>query len=86
MSVDEDQQVDSSADVLVSLVRQIEHLEVALDHRTTIGQAQGILMERMQIDSDAAFRYLCRVSSNTNTKVIDIADDIVRTRTVPASA
>ncbi len=42
MSVDDDLQVGSSTDVLASLVRQIEQLEVAMHHRTIIGQAQGI--------------------------------------------
>ncbi len=40
-------------------------------------------MERMQIDCAAAFQYVCRVSSH-NTKVIHIAEELVRTRTLPA--
>ena len=81
--MDNDRHVETSADVLESLVRQIEQLEVAVDHRTLIGQAQGILMERMRVDADTAFQYLCRVSSHTNRKLIDIAVEIAQTRELP---
>ena len=83
VSVDNDRQVETSADVLESLVRQIEQLEVAVDHRTTIGQAQGILMERLGVDADTAFEYLKRVSMDSNRKLVEIADQIAQTRELP---
>jgi AmiR/NasT family two-component response regulator len=82
--VDDDQWVESSADVLASLARQIEQLEVAVRHRTVIGQAQGILMQQLSIDADTAFEYLKRVSMHSNRKLIDIAVDVVRTRALPS--
>ncbi|MGN6128951.1 MAG: ANTAR domain-containing protein [Nocardioidaceae bacterium] len=48
-----------------------------------IGQAQGIPMERYQLDADQAFRVLARVSQQTNTKVHQVASDIVATRHLP---
>ena len=83
MSVDDDVNVDSSTDVLASLVRQIEQLEVAVCHRTVIGQAQGILMQQLDIDADTAFDHLKRVSSHTNTKLVAIADSVVHLRRLP---
>ena len=83
MSIDEDRKVEMSGDLLDSFMKQVEQLEVAVDHRTVIGQAQGILMVQLNIDAAAAFEYLKRVSSRTNTKLIDIADQIAETRALP---
>lgn len=83
MSVDNDRQVETSADMLESLVQQIEQLKVAVDHRTTIGQAQGILMARLDIDAETAIDYLKRVSMRSNRKLIDIAEEIAGTRELP---
>ena len=44
-----------------------------------IGQAQGILMERLRIDSDQAFAYLRRTSHAENRKLIIICNEIVET-------
>ena len=43
-----------------TLEERIGHLVVALEHRTVIGQATGILMERYQLTSHAAFATLLR--------------------------
>lgn len=63
--------------------REIDQLGRALHSRTTIGQAQGILMERLAIDSAQAFDYLRRVSSHSNRKLTDICCEIVRTGSLP---
>lgn len=63
--------------------RQIDQLGIAMHSRLLIGQAQGIVMERLDVHADQAFDYLRRVSSNTNVKVIDLATDIVSTRELP---
>lgn len=44
-----------------------------LSSRDTIGQAKGMLMERLHIDAEAAFQLLKRRSQETNTPVIEIA-------------
>ena len=69
--------------VIVTAERQIEQLGVAIDNRNTIGQAQGILMERLQINADQALDYLRRASSYTNRKLVDVAAEIASTRTLP---
>jgi hypothetical protein len=55
------------------------NLQVALESRAVIDQAKGILMERYDLISDAAFQALAAVSMRTNTKVRDIAEQLVRT-------
>jgi hypothetical protein len=52
-------------------------LRKALETRTIIGQAQGVLMARQGIDADAAFDILRRASQRTNRKLRDIAAEIV---------
>jgi AmiR/NasT family two-component response regulator len=42
-----------------------------------IGQAIGILMERYQMNDDRAFAFLVRASSQTNTKLRDVAKEVV---------
>jgi GAF domain-containing protein len=56
-----------------------ENLQTALESRTVIDQAKGILIERYKLTPDQAFQLLARTSMTTNRKVRDIADDLVRT-------
>jgi len=55
----------------------------AIDARKLIGQAQGILMERFDLDDERAFEVLRRYSQNTNTKLNEVARALVHTRTLP---
>ena len=70
---------------LEDLERQVETLGVAVQHRTTIGMALGIIMERLALDQAAAFEYLVRCSQAQNQKVYDLAVGVVETREVPDS-
>lgn len=58
----------------------IEHQAAALENRTVIGQAQGILIAGSRLTADAAFAYLQRVSQHSNRKLRDIAADVVSNR------
>jgi AmiR/NasT family two-component response regulator len=42
--------------------------------------AKGIVMERYGVDPDAAFRVLVRLSQETNTKLREVARQVVDTR------
>jgi transcriptional regulator with GAF, ATPase, and Fis domain len=67
----------------VSTARRLEQLDRALDSRTAIGQATGMLMERYRMDARQAFALLSRVSSHTNTKIRAVADTLVGTGRLP---
>jgi GAF domain-containing protein len=71
----------------VALARAIndEQLAAALESRTVIGQALGMLMERYGLDEDRAFDVLRRLSSQQNTKLRDLAARVVATRTLPVA-
>lgn len=71
--------------VAVDDAREIENRRRAMIGRTTIGQAQGILMERYGIDAERAFDYLRRVSQDTNRKLIAVAEEVVSTRQLPTA-
>lgn len=65
---------------------EIEHLRIALESRLVIGQAQGVLMERLDIDSCQAIEYLKRASNELNRKLVEVAADLVQTRVLPHPA
>jgi GAF domain-containing protein len=52
-------------------------LRDALDSRDLIGQAKGILMERESCNAEAAFDILRRASQRTNTKLRDVAAELI---------
>lgn len=61
----------------------IAGLNVALDSRKLIGQAQGILMERYDLDEPRAFEVLRRYSQDHNIKLRDVAAHLTATRQLP---
>lgn len=56
----------------------IDQLNTALDTRGIIGRAQGILMHRYGLDTTVAFQVLKRGSQTSNTKLRDLADQVVQ--------
>jgi GAF domain-containing protein len=60
-----------------------DNLQMALLRSRTIGAAIGILMERHRINADDAFKLLGTVSQNTNTKLVEVAADLVDTGNLP---
>jgi GAF domain-containing protein len=59
------------------------HLRSGLVTRTVIGQAEGILMERLRITADQAFALLSRLSQQSNVKLRDVARNLVATGEIP---
>lgn len=69
--------------VALAASQHAEHLEMAISHRTVIGRAEGILMERFQIPPDQAFAVLRRVSQSRNVKLNRVAEELVLTGETP---
>lgn len=57
--------------------RQLDGLRVALESRLVIGQAQGLLMARHAMSSRVAFAVLVRLSQQSNTKLREVAAQLV---------
>ena len=72
--------------VAVAGTQTEDQLRVSVVNRTLIGQAQGIMMERFGLDSQRAFDVLVRVSQDLNIKVLQVADELVRTRITPGTS
>jgi ANTAR domain-containing protein len=56
---------------------EIEQLKIALESRTVIATAVGILVERRRHTPDEAFRGLVELSQRSNTKLAAIARELV---------
>ncbi|MET0704066.1 MAG: GAF and ANTAR domain-containing protein [Mycobacterium sp.] len=60
--------------------RRDEQLQSALMSRDLIGQAKGVIMERFNVDDARAFAMLRELSQSGNTKLVDIAQQVLDTR------
>ena len=69
--------------VAMAAAQQVDTLGIAMDARTVIGQAQGILMERFDLDAEQAFGVLRRFSQDNNLKLHVVAQRLIDTRTLP---
>jgi GAF domain-containing protein len=66
-------------------LRRADNLRQALVTRQLIGQAQGILMERERITAEQAFDILRRASQHLNTKLREVAQELVETGERPST-
>ena len=73
----------TNMDALQDAQELAEHLRRAMEFRSVIEQAKGILMEREKLTADQAFRVLADASMAANRKVHDIAADLVLTGELP---
>ena len=71
------------AAVAMSNAQYIDNLKTALDTRRTISEAVGILMARYKLTAEESFARIVRSSQNRNTKVRDLAEQIVYTGDLP---
>ena len=72
--------VAAHASVAIAAAKTRGELHEALGTRTTIGQAQGILMHAFSINSDQAFAYMPRLSQDRNIKLFKIAQEVIGNR------
>jgi hypothetical protein len=71
------QMFTSHAGAALLVSEKLVGLTMALDSRTLIGQAQGVLMHRYRIDADRAFAILKRYSQDENVRLVLVAKRIV---------
>jgi GAF domain-containing protein len=70
--------------IAIAVARQDENMDIALDSRSLIGQATGIVMDRYDIDAVRAFTVLKRISQQSNVKIHEVAVELIRTRHLPS--
>jgi GAF domain-containing protein len=71
------------ASIALDTAQRRDNMQHAVDARTTIGQAQGILMERFNLDADQAFAVLRRYSQSQQIKLSEVAHKLIATRELP---
>jgi GAF domain-containing protein len=71
------------ASIALATARREAQLIQRVDARKLVGQAQGILMERHNLTADQAFDVLRRYSQDTNTKLRDVAQQVIDNRRKP---
>jgi AmiR/NasT family two-component response regulator len=68
----------SAIDVAAGRFRDYAHIKAALEKRTLVERAKGILMERYHLDEQAAFEMLRREARNENLRLAVAADLILQ--------
>lgn len=65
------------AAMAIDYAREIQNLREAVNTRTTIGTAVGIVMERYHLTDDRAFAFLTRLSQDGNVKLREVARRLI---------
>ncbi len=71
----------AQAAVALGRAQEVSELQEALRSRQQIGTALGIIIERYQLDEQAAFSFLVRLSNSTNTKLREVATRVIEDAT-----
>ena len=66
------------ARVALGYAAELDSLRRGLESRTEIGKAIGLMMARYGLDDHQAFRYLVRVSQNSNVKLREVATKVLQ--------
>ncbi|HJQ86378.1 MAG TPA: GAF and ANTAR domain-containing protein [Propionibacteriaceae bacterium] len=75
-----------NAEVAARTSGDLTQLRTTMMTRAFIEQAKGMLMERHKINEDEAFTMLTHASQRTNTKLREVAAELVRTGMLPSRA
>lgn len=67
----------------LSIESAARDLKVALDTNRAIATAAGILMSSLRVTQPVAFRRLVRASQRSNRKLREVAEEVVRTGSLP---
>jgi GAF domain-containing protein len=75
----------ANASAAASMAEEAVNMRAAMVTRGAIEQAKGILMERYKVTDDQAFNLLSTSSQHSGRKLREVAQDLVRTGTLPGS-
>lgn len=76
------QEMQSAIDIVLRRFAEYHALEGAFGRRAVTERAKGILMERHDIDEEAAFAILRDQARRTHRKLVDMADAVVSSRSM----
>lgn len=76
------QEMQSAIDIVLRRFAEYHALEGAFGRRAVTERAKGILMERHDIEEQAAFELLRDQARRTHRKLVDIADAVVASRSM----
>lgn len=76
------QEMQSAIDIVLKRFAEYHDLEGAFGRRAVTERAKGILMERHDVDEQAAFEMLRDQARRTHRKLVDIADAVVASRSM----
>lgn len=76
----------STAHHAYSVAEELAQMREAMASRAAIEQAKGVLVERYRLTPEQAFALLLRGSQNTNTKLRDVAVELVTTGVLAGTA
>jgi ANTAR domain len=65
--------------------RLADQLQAALEHRSLIEQAKGGIMDREELDAQAAFERLRWAARSSARRLADVANDVTAGQPLPAS-
>jgi AmiR/NasT family two-component response regulator len=68
---------------IAELETENEQLRTALETRIVVEQAKGVLVERLGLPADEAFKLLRQAARRSRTKIHAVADDLLASRTTP---
>ncbi len=68
----------AQAAIALGRSREAVQMSEALETRTIIGQAIGLVMQRFEMNEERGFQYLIRASSTSNIKLRDVAAELVQ--------
>lgn len=71
-------ELQSEMDIVLSRFAQYHNLEGAFGRRAVTERAKGILMERHNIDEEAAFNLLRDQARRSQQKVVDVAEAVLQ--------
>jgi two-component system, response regulator PdtaR len=65
-----------------ALAKEATDLRQALDDRKIVERAKGILMRRLRVDEEEAFRRLRKLANDQNKKLIDVGKQVLESEEV----